>query len=211
MKNHASAVNKYFFYIFLLCLLNTKTYGQQVSAKGWFSLGMRSTISTFSHDGTGLGTGGQFRIQMNNRVNTDWFADYISISIKNKVRSEYYHIGWSVLYYPFKNLYYPKLLQPYVLAGHCFDYNKKTAINDATISKDRWGSAVQAGIGTHLNLTERFDVSLMAQFMIHLTKELEANIENEIVEIKMHEHNDLEGHLLLTASINYKIGRLWKK
>lgn len=187
------------------------TKAQTTNAASWFSLGARSTISTFSHDGTGIGTGGQFRIQVSNKVNTDWFADYISINIKNKVRSDYYHIGWSVLYYPFNKAIYPKLFQPYVLAGHCFDYNKKTAISDPTISKDRWGSAVQAGLGTHFNLTERFDVSLMFQYMIHLTRELEATIENDNVSIETHDHNDLEGHLLGTLSVNYKIGRIWKK
>jgi hypothetical protein len=182
-----------------------------VSKAGWFSLGGRSTISSFDHDGAGIGTGGQFRIQISNRVNTDWFADYISINISDKVRSEYYHIGWSVLYYPFKNLQSPKLLQPYVLAGHCFDYNRKTAMQDPSIFKERWGSAVQTGLGTHFNLSEKFDVSITCQYMIHLTKGLEAEIDGSNVTIVEHSHSTLEGHLLTTVSLNYKLFRLWKK
>ena len=45
-----------------------------------------------------------------------------------------------------------------------------TAMDDASITKDRWGSAVQAGLGIHFNLTSRFDISLMSQYMIHFTE-----------------------------------------
>lgn len=190
----------------------TETSSSSTNNAGWFSLGGRSTLSTFDHDGTGLGTGGQFRIQLSNQVNTDWFADYISINIDDRVRSDYYHIGWSVLFYPFKELHYPKLIQPYVLAGHCFDYNKKTEINNPTNTMDRWGSAVQCGLGMHFNLTERFDISLTSQYMIHLTKELEIDT-HEDGDIHIHQHSEstLEGHLLTTISINYKLFKLWKK
>lgn len=204
-------MKKHFIILITLLAVVLKLNAQSPNASGWFSIGARSTISSFSHDGVGIGTGGQFRIQLNNRVNTDWFADYISINIKNKIRSDYYHIGWSVLYYPFNQLTFPKLIQPYILAGHCFDYNKKTAIEDASISKDRWGSAVQSGIGVHFNFNERFDLTLMSQFMIHLTKELEAVMEDDRVVIETHQQNSLEGHLLSTISVNYKIGKLWKK
>ncbi len=181
------------------------------SRPGWFSLGGRSTISAFDADGVGLGTGGQFRIQLSNRVNTDWFADYISINIKDKVRSEYYHIGWSVLFYPFQKQTFPKVIQPYVLAGHCFDYNVKTIIANPDLSLSRWGSAVQAGLGTHFNLTERFDVSLTCQYMIHLTKEIETDIDGDNVRLIKNSGSTLEGHLLTTISVNYKICHLWKR
>lgn len=181
------------------------------SQAGWVSLGARSTLSLFDGDGKGIGTGGQFRIQLSNRVNTDWFADYISINVNDKVRSEYIHIGWSVLYYVFNNRQHPKIVQPYILAGHCFDYNKKTVLLQPGINKDRWGSAVQAGIGSHFNLTERFDVSLTCQYMIHLTNELEVQDEGTTVDIVEHKNSSLEGHLLTTVSLNYKIAKLWKK
>ncbi len=205
-----------FFAILTSCFFaNQSGYSQELSTSnvpkaGWVSIGGRSTISLFDSDGIGLGTGGQFRIQPSTRVNTDWFADYISINVDNKVRSIYYHIGWSVLYYPFENKHYPKLIQPYLLAGHCFDYNQKTSMSDPTITKDRWGSAVQAGIGTHFNLTDKFDISLTCQYMIHLTKELDAQIDGNNVAIEETKNTTLEGHLLTTVSLNYKIFRLWK-
>jgi hypothetical protein len=192
-----------------------QSQSQDINTTKWFSLGLRNSVSTFDHDGTGLGTGGQFRIQLGERVNTDWYADYITISSNDQFRSEYVHIGWSVLFYPLKDQMYPRLLQPYILAGHCFDYNKKTLIEDESISKDRWGSAVQAGLGTHFNISERFDVSATVQYMVHLTKEIELEQLHEhephSAEPEGHQGPTYEGHMLASISLNYKIFRLWKK
>lgn len=176
------------------------------ASKKWFLLGMRSTASIFSQDGAGIGVGGQFRIQFNPRLNSDWFADYITINVQNKVKSEYAHIGWSILFYPFTNMLYPKIIQPYILAGHCFDFNKKTSITEPSQYKERWGSAVQAGIGSHINITERLDITLMTQYMIHLTSEIdfEETAPDKII-FHQHSQNTLEGHFLFTTSINYKI------
>ncbi len=205
-----------FITILFACLIITTGYSQVASksnfpSSGWLSFGMRSTLSTFDGDGNGLGFGGQARIKLSSKVNTDWFGDYISINVSDKVRSEYYHIGWSVVYYPFEQYQYPRLLQPYVLAGHCFDYNKKTEMANSSNSKDRWGSAVQAGIGTHLNLSEKFDISFTCQYMLHLTNELDAEINGNNVTIVEQKDNTLQGHLLSTISFNYKLFRLWKK
>jgi hypothetical protein len=200
------------FYFFLLLIYCRNVFSQnEQEIRNWFSLGMRSTISGFSDDGWGLGTGGQFRIQFNQRLNSDWFADYISINIKDKVKSEYAHIGWSVLYYPFKKMLYPSLIQAYVLAGHCFDYNKKTVIVNPAIFKDRWGSAVQAGTGMHVNITNRFDISFTAQYMIHLTSEISFEETNNEIKFNSEHHNALTGHLLLTLSVNYKVFAYGKK
>lgn len=102
-------------------------------------------------------------------------------------------------------------MQPFLLAGHCFDYNKITILSDPSISKARWGAAVQMGVGSHFHLSERFDLTLMLQYMIHLTKELEVEENEGVYEIVTHKHSALEGHLLCTLSLNYKIVRLWKK
>lgn len=192
--------------IIFLLVLSYNVFSQTDENKKWFSFGMRNTSSVFSNDGWGIGVGSQFRIQLSDRVNTDFMADYISINVKDIVRSEYIHVGWSVLFYPVKNLLYPKFFQPYILAGHCFDYNKKSSILNPKQSKDRWGSAVQVGVGNHFNITNRFDISLMAQSMIHLTSKIvfEKQNNNEIVFLKQ-PRSTLEGHLLLTVSINYKI------
>lgn len=119
------------------------------------------------------------------------------------------------MFYPLKPKAEQRLLKPYISAGHCFDFNKKTAIRTPENSNKRWGSAVQGGIGTHLFVSERFDISLSSLYMIHLTPAIEAHAHDvngaTKVEFHEHEHNGLEGHLLTTLSINYKIGQLWGK
>ncbi len=201
--------------LLLLCSLPYSSKAQDSlkrmpSNAGWFSLGYRSTISLFDDDGAGWGTGGQYRLQFSRKVNSDWFADYISININDKIRSEFYHIGWSVMYYPFTNRTYPKVLQPYIVAGHCFDYNIKTVIANTTVHNSRWGSAVQAGLGTHINITERFDFSLTSQYMIHLTPELVTVENGNTIDIIKRRTNSIEGHLLTTLSMNIKLIKLWK-
>jgi hypothetical protein len=178
---------------------------------GWLSIGVRSTQSLFSKDGSGIGTGGQVRWQLSNRVNTDWYADYITTNVVQKVRSIYYHIGWSVLFYPFPKLEYPRLFQPYIVAGHCFEYNKKAVIDDPSITKDRWGASIQAGAGNHFNLTEKLDISLSCQWVVHLSKSLDTQIDGNKVTLADDKTTTLEGHLLTTISMNFKLFRLWKK
>ncbi|MGL4599812.1 MAG: hypothetical protein ACRCYO_19965, partial [Bacteroidia bacterium] len=39
---------------------------------------------------------GQFRIRLTDRINTEWFADYISTNLNNLASRSDYHIGWSV-------------------------------------------------------------------------------------------------------------------
>ncbi len=195
---------------FLLLTISCVSIGTNAQKQRWLSLGGRSTISAFSDDGAGLGSGGQFRIQIANHVNTDWFADYI-VTNKAGIRSEYVHIGWSVLFYPMAQPDFTKKFQPYILAGHCFDYNKKTLLSDVTIQKDRWGSAVQAGLGCHYNITPRFDLSLTCQYMLHLTSELNLEETTTGYQWTTSKHSAFEGHLLTTLSFNYKLVNLARK
>lgn len=175
-----------------------------------FSLGVRNTISLFnSHDVAAFGAGGNFRIQLSDRVNTEWFADFIKSSTQDLGRTDY-HIGWSVMYY-LLNPAKTKIVQPYIEAGHCFDYTK-LSITSTNISKDRWSSAMQMGVGVHFNITERFDVTLKSQYMLHLGGHIHALKDNSgIYQINEHDGFEAEGHLLNTISLNYKIGRIWKR
>lgn len=194
--------------IVIFILKSTALLAQTEFPFGRVSFGMRSTVSAFSDDGDGLGTGGQFRVQLSERVNTDWYADYIQIAVKDQVRSYFYHIGWSVLFYPWKSpLGKSHRIQPYVLAGHCFDYNEKVWMVDSSIRGHRWGAAVQGGIGIHFHVTPRLDFSLTSQYMIHLTQELKFNddlVTPALIRVPSHA---FEGHWLTTLSCNVKIGR----
>jgi hypothetical protein len=198
-------------------------FGQEISntdnPSGKFEFGMRTTISTFGSTGNpGTGFGGQFRIRLGKRINTEWFADFLTEDVEGLATRNDHHIGWSVMFYPFNTE--NSLLIPYILAGHCFDYTKINAVNNGIIdfepqSESRLSSATQAGIGTHINISDQFDISLSSQYMVHLGKDIhsEIHIEDGIKEIHIEKggdnHASLEGHLLFTISINYKLVDLW--
>lgn len=188
---------------------------------GTVSVGMRSTISAFndSHghdhvgdeehyedDGASLGLGGQFRVQASNRVNTEWFFDYLPGGNSHVKRTDY-HIGWSVMYYVLEK---PNpLFRPYVLGGHCFDYTYRRELANPANQVDRWSGAIQMGIGTHVRLTDRLDFSLSTQYMMHLGTHIETTYSGHDVVFEKSSGGSLEGHLLTTLSFNFKIADLW--
>jgi hypothetical protein len=186
---------------------------------GIFQLGMRTTTSLFSESGiNGLGVGGQFRISFGKRMNSEWFADLINTNLKNLGKRVDSHIGWSVMFYPWIS---PKFVKPYLIAGHCFDYTKVTPYSTLTENKTdqsakRWSSATQMGIGTHFLISPVVDISFSSQYMIHLGGAVHTEFENingvETLHVEQHGKGELslEGHLLLTVSLNFKIGHLWK-
>ena len=216
-------MKKLIFYFLLLA--GAEAFAQDSLSKkesGKFMLGMRSTMSAFSDDGAnGMGVGGQFRLKFDSRLNSDWFMDYITTDIQGLAKRTDYHIGWSVLYYPFNDQIKKGKLTPYILAGHCFDWTRveknsfwasTTLLNEA----HRFSSAVQTGLGAHYNLADNFDISLTAQYMLHLGNDIEATVfDNEVtgqkdVRIEKGELG-LEGHLLITLSLNVYIADLWSR
>lgn len=179
---------------------------------GVISLGVRSSLGAFNDgawNNTSTGVGGQMRVSFADRVNTDWFMDYFTGNIGDFANRQDLHIGWSVLYYVRPVGTTRQLLQPYVLMGHCFDYSKQSANVDSRISAERWSSAVQGGAGTHINLTDRSDISLVGQYMIHLGTDIHAHSHEGEVEFEQHKSAELEGHLLFHVSFNYKIIDAW--
>jgi hypothetical protein len=200
--------------LILILLLSMNVSAQELKIKnnegGLFSLGVRTTISTFNHGefaNTGMGVGGQFRLQFADRVNSDWFFDYISGNVGDFAHRTDYHIGWSVLYYPTKSS--EVKLRPYFLAGHCFDYTRLVDNSNRNNYTERWSSAVQGGAGVHINLSRRLDLSVVGQYMIHLGNHVGAHLHNGVVEFHEEKGGSLEGHLLFHVGINYKIGDLW--
>jgi hypothetical protein len=192
------------------------TYPQQ---GGIFQLGMRTTSNLFSEAGyNGLGVGGQFRISLGKRLNTEWFADLINTNLANLGKRVDAHIGWSVMFYPWTT---PRLIKPYLIAGHCFDYTHVTPYsklyeNNSNNTLERWSSATQAGLGTHFLISPMADISISAQYMIHLGRAVHTDIEEingvQVLHVEEHAKGELglEGHLLLTVSLNFRIAQLWK-
>lgn len=191
-------------------------HAQQFENQGGnLSLGVRNTLSLFNHgDPTelGYGMGGHFRLQATDRINTEWYADILSNNIHNKAHRYDYHIGWSVMYYLIKTKAFTRPVTPFVEAGHCFDLTR-IRLNgaDAAPAQQRLSTAVHMGIGTHFNITPKFDISLKAQYMLHIGPELEAEEQPDgSIEIEKHKNAGWEGHLLISLSANYKIAKLWK-
>lgn len=186
---------------------------------GQFSLGVRNTASLFGHaDDYGLGYGGQFRIRVGKRLNTEWYTDYIKTDYSGVGHRETAHIGWSVMFYPFNTATRKGSFTPYIIAGHCFDYAKveSNLYYDAVIgdfnsdNAKRWTSAVQLGIGTSYHFTDRLDMTLTAQYMSHLGNDIHSEVEelNDGSGKYLRIDDDrseltMEGHLLITMSLNY--------
>jgi len=198
-----------------------QSFNQKGSGQGGtISVGMRSTLSSFndSHgdtqtphgnhedDGFSTGLGGQFRVQASNRVNTEWFFDYLPGG-NSMVRRIDYHVGWSVMFYVLEK---PNpLFRPYVLGGHCFDYTYRRELADHSNQVNRWSGAVQMGVGTHIRLTDRLDFSIATQYMMHLGTHIETVYNHHDVEFAKTSGGSLEGHLLTTMSFNFKFADLW--
>lgn len=194
-------------------LLVGSSFAQDIAVKGTYggivSVGQRTTFSTFNANGnerSALGIGGQFRMRLSDRINTEWFFDYLPAT-NSLTRREDYHIGWSVLYY-LREAPRPKW-QPYVLAGHCFDYTHHVELANRNNAIQRWSSAIQAGVGNHFNLSPRLDLSIMAQYMLHLGTHVHADVHDGAVEFHSEKGGVMEGHLLFTVGIHYAIADLW--
>jgi hypothetical protein len=203
-------------FLLTLCFIKASASGSDTNrGAGDFSLGRRNTISAFTDaKSVGMGAGGEFRIRLTKHINTEWFGDYITTNIQNLGYRRDGHIGWSVLFYLDKNPLTKGKVTPYVLAGHCFDFTLVHS-NFEEVSAKRWSSAVQAGAGLHYNITRRFDVSLLAQYMMHLGTHIETSIPTDDIsgqkylDITKENGLSLEGHLLITLSLNYCLGHLW--
>jgi hypothetical protein len=167
--------------------------------------GLRNTVSAFDGAGqTGLGGGGQLRVRIGDRVGSEWFADAITAPVDGGGRRVDDHIGWSLMLYPTRAST-TKTVVPYLLAGHCFDYSKLVVPGART--QDRWSSAIQGGLGGHLNLSRAFDVSLSGQYMLHLGDHhlvVPSDGHRSHDHQPAHRGGSLEGHLLVNLSVNFR-------
>ena len=208
MKHYLSMAALLWLSVTTLFAQDDKT--NEVNLAGTFSLGTRNTFSMLNNDHViGKGIGGQIRLQMSDRINTEWFLDYITSHNKTYTSRNDYDFGWSIMYYPGKEIHFDKLLQPFILAGHCFSYSKVTEQDNTVNYADRWTMAAHAGLGTHINITPRFDCSLSARYMLYFGKDIETTTENDKVIIEKEKFTTPYGHLLFSVSVNYKLFHLW--
>jgi len=193
--------------VFLLLFFCSASFSQPGPQrfKPVVSVGTRNTMSIFNSDkAMGKGIGGQFRVQFASHLNSEWYFDYITSKTKTTGRNDY-HIGWSLLFYTRNNFEFTKLFQPYFIAGHCFDQEQVFELADKKNSASRLSMATQAGLGTHINITEKFDGSLSGQYMLHFGKEIETVFDDGKPVFTKASHTQPDGHLLFTLSFNYKL------
>lgn len=180
---------------------------------GAFSLGARTTFNIFTNipGAFGMGVGGSARLQFLRRLNTEWFADYITSNLYNKANRVDAHIGWNVMFYLIDPKGFKRRFSPFVAAGHCFDYTGIRLNGPGQPMHDRWTSAVQFSVGCHYNLTPRLDISLSTLYDLHLGNEVDAGLDKEgNVQISEEKNAGWEGHIMLILSVHYKIAKLWK-
>lgn len=193
----------------LLFILSAAVSAQTDSlTPAWqISLGVRSSwglVYEHNWNRAAFGSGGQFRLRFSDRVNSDWFIDYLQGDLGDFAKRTDVHIGWSVLYYPLNK---KTTLQPYLLAGHCFELLRISEnTNDANFVT-RISASVQAGAGVHLNLTPKADISFVTQYMIHFGTNID--VAEYPVTFTKPGGIALQDHILLHVSLNYQIADLW--
>ena len=215
-------------YLICLCLLSAHiVYGQQTNShKGEWSFGARSVGSIFgsSDNCLGLGAGGQVRYRIDEHFNTEWFGDWMTTDIKGYGQRFDAHIGESMMIYPGKRIRQVNRFTPFVVGGFCADFTKAQTnlYYDAvqygfvTESKERWSFATQLGVGTHYNITEKFDISFNLQYDFHFGQDINAQVQTNDVgvkylQIQQKNENALEGHLFFTVSANFVFANFSKK
>jgi len=197
------------FVILLFCLSSAGVSAQSdsLTSAGQISVGVRSSWGlVYEHEWNraAFGSGAQFRLRFSEKVNSDWFIDYLQGDLADIAKRTDVHIGWSVLYYPLNK---KTILQPYLLAGHCFELLRISEnTNDANFVT-RKSASVQAGAGVHLHLTPRADISFVAQYMIHFGTNI--NVTDNPVTFTKPGGIALQDHILLHVSFNYQIADLW--
>lgn len=179
---------------------------------GTLSLGARNDINIFTAapKSPGIGAGGSFRLQILDRLNTEWFGDYISSSLYNKAHRVDAHIGWNVMFYLLKPNGFERKFTPFIAAGHCFDYTGISLNGENQKLYSKWTSAVQMSVGCHYNITPRFDISLSTLYDLHLGKDLDTDLNPDgMVSITESKGAGWEGHVMIIISAHYKICKLW--
>lgn len=199
----------FIFLVFAMFFVTILAQKIRPEAAGNFSIGVRSSLGlVYENDWNkaSFGNGGQLRVKLSDRVNTEWFADFLQGDLKDYAKRTDIHVGWSVLYYPLKN---KSTVQPYLLAGHCFEFLKMEENANEANHIHRRSASVQAGAGTHWNLSPKFDVSLTAQYMMHFGTNINVDASSSPIVFTKESGLSLQDHLLFNLSLNYNIADLW--
>lgn len=204
--------------LILLCTTTVEAQEKKANVQsGYFSVARRTSLSMWSLNQwkvNGLGLGTAFRIQFSKRLNSEWYADFIRTQYKGKVYRWDRHLTNSLMFY-FRDLdSFKNQLHPFVSASvFCLDITKVEGVGPGAESLERFSFSQQFGVGTHYFITEKFDISLYAQYYNHLGNDIHIDEHDDgtihLVEVK--ERISLEGHMFFVFSAGYRFGDLWGK
>ncbi|HYV94748.1 MAG TPA: hypothetical protein VE978_23440 [Chitinophagales bacterium] len=181
------------------------------TSSGVFTVGIRTGL-VFSSDNSGWnigqGMGLQARIMATSHINTEWYFEYFHGGYTSQgVRTDG-HIGGLVLLYPQHRL---QRVAPFLAVGPNADYLKlRERINKKNFVS-RWSLAANSGIGMHINLTRRSDMTITTMYMLHFGQELILPLEDASVITIPRSGSGTDGHFIVNISFNYKIADLWKR
>ena len=184
---------------------------------GYFSITQRTSMSMWGLNEwalTGLGKGTAFRIQFSDRLNSEWYGDFIKTQYKGKAFRSDRHLTNSIMFYLRKPDTSNYKFQPFISASmFCLDFTHVESIYPGGESLERFSFSQQFGIGSHFFLTERADISIYAQYYNHLGNDIHID-EHPDGSIHIREQKgriSLEGHVFLVFSAGYRIGDIWGK
>jgi hypothetical protein len=185
---------------------------------GYLSMGARNSIGVFESNGRkffGTGAGGQFALQIAPDFNSHWFADWIVSNIDNLAQRFDFHSGFSMMPQVVSFPAGKKRVSLFPLAGICIDYTKFSITTGNNYKHgpswlERYSFAVQAGGGVTLPVSKRLDFSLETHYMLHIGTDVEIDLDGKNVELTKLSGTNLEGHLFLAISMDFKLFRLWK-
>ena len=184
--------------------------------KGRLGVGVRSTMNIFSGYRPGIGAGGHWKLGFSDRVNTEWFLDYITSEDDKSGYRKDYHIGWAVQFNLLNNGLANGKINPYVMGGQCFDLTQVGTTGETPMESPKvFSAAVQAGVGVSTFIASDFEVNLQGHYMMHLGKDVHLDYEtdghgHDHASISVDNHPGLEGHFLTTISGTWYFVRLWK-
>lgn len=153
------------------------------------------------------GVGVQGRLMLLQRLNTEWYAEWMRGGFSDAAFRTDVHLGLNAL------LYFQRRLQrvaPYLVAGIAADaltLHNRVQYRHRTTS---WTTALQGGMGFHINLTWRSDLSLSTAYQQHLRHNALLKTDEGLLAQVPQTGRTGDGHLLVVLSMNFKITDLWK-
>ncbi|MBX7110168.1 MAG: hypothetical protein K1X61_16070 [Chitinophagales bacterium] len=177
---------------------------------GIFSLGVRVPFA-FAGSPDGLngsqGFGLSSRVQLGYHYNTEFYGEYLKGRYGDNAIKGNAHIGGSFILCTQHKL---RRVQPIFFAGPDADFEQVHETIDKSNAASRWNFAAHAGMGMHINVSWRSDITVSTSYMMHFGPKIETISSGDQTTYTTGA-NGVDGQFMITISMNYKMLDLWKK